>query len=170
MEYLAANVLKLTVEFAAMVTPGISFFIHFFSKKKISSWLVGTRWLFVRDLVCSLSGYCRVSVCLEENQMCGTHCKSQISRLGSRFLIAVCQAVNTEMLPIISSVVCLILKSTTEGIKGKCVFYWGGGPGLRRGGSLVNILQMKEGQTCFLRNREKVTVFRLAWKKLHHVG
>ena len=32
----------------------------------------------------------------------------------------------------------------------------GGGPGLRRGGSLVNILQIGEGQTCFIRNRGRV--------------
>ena len=35
----------------------------------------------------------------------------------------------------------------------------GGGPGLRRGGSLINFLQIGEGQTCFIRNRGKVTVF-----------
>ena len=28
----------------------------------------------------------------------------------------------------------------------------GGGPGLRRGGSLVNFLQIGEGQTCFILN------------------
>ena len=33
------------------------------------------------------------------------------------------------------------------------------GPGLRRGGSLVNFLQIGEGQTCFIRNRGRVTVF-----------
>ena len=33
-----------------------------------------------------------------------------------------------------------------------------GGPGLRRGGSLVNFLQIEEGQTCFIRNRGRVTV------------
>ena len=35
----------------------------------------------------------------------------------------------------------------------------GGGPGLRRGGSLVNFLQIGEGQTCFILNRGRVTVF-----------
>ena len=35
----------------------------------------------------------------------------------------------------------------------------GGGPGLRRGGSLVNILQIGEAQTCFIRNRGRVAVF-----------
>ena len=39
-----------------------------------------------------------------------------------------------------------------------------GGPGLRRGGSFVNFLQTGEGQTCFILNRGKVTVF-LAKKK-----
>ena len=34
-----------------------------------------------------------------------------------------------------------------------------GGPGLRRGGSLVNVLQIGEAQTCFIRNRGRVTVF-----------
>ena len=29
----------------------------------------------------------------------------------------------------------------------------------RRGGSLVNILQIGEGQTCFIRSRGKVAVF-----------
>ena len=32
-------------------------------------------------------------------------------------------------------------------------------PGLRRGGSLVNILQIGEGQTCLIRSRARVTVF-----------
>ena len=45
----------------------------------------------------------------------------------------------------------------------------GGGPGLRRGGSFVNILQIVEGQTCFICNRGRVIVF-LARKKLLHVG
>ena len=35
----------------------------------------------------------------------------------------------------------------------------GGGPGLRRRGSLVNFLQIGEGQTCFILNRGRVTVF-----------
>ena len=47
--------------------------------------------------------------------------------------------------------------------KGRYVFNWGGGmgggPGLRRGGSLVNILQIGEAQTCFIRNRGRVAVF-----------
>ena len=34
-----------------------------------------------------------------------------------------------------------------------------GGPGLRRGGSLVIFLQIEEGQTCFIPNRGRVTVF-----------
>ena len=34
-----------------------------------------------------------------------------------------------------------------------------GGPGLRRGGLLVFFLQIGEGQTCFIRNRGRVTVF-----------
>ena len=34
-------------------------------------------------------------------------------------------------------------------------FLWG----LRRGGSLVNFLQIEEGQTCFILNRGRVTVF-----------
>ena len=40
---------------------------------------------------------------------------------------------------------------------------------LRRGGSLVNFLQIGEGQTCFILNRGRVTVF-LARKKLPHVA
>ena len=35
----------------------------------------------------------------------------------------------------------------------------GGGPGLLRGGSLVNILQIWEGETCLIRSRGRVTVF-----------
>ena len=34
----------------------------------------------------------------------------------------------------------------------------GGGPGLRRGGSFVNILQIWEGQTCFICNWGRVIV------------
>ena len=46
----------------------------------------------------------------------------------------------------------------------------GDGPGLRRGsGSLVNFLQIGEGQTCFILNRGRVTVF-LQGKKLLHVA
>ena len=44
-----------------------------------------------------------------------------------------------------------------------------GGPGLRRGGLLVNILQIGEGQTCFIRNQGRVTVF-FGNEKLLHVG
>ena len=44
-----------------------------------------------------------------------------------------------------------------------------GGPGLRGGGSLENFLQIGEGQTCFILNRGRVTVF-LARKKLPHVA
>ena len=44
-----------------------------------------------------------------------------------------------------------------------CVFAGGWGLGLRRGGSLVNLSQIGEGQTCFIRNRRRATVF-LAWK------
>ena len=40
-----------------------------------------------------------------------------------------------------------------------CVFVGGGGLGLRRGGSLVNFSQIGEGQTCFIRNRGRATVF-----------
>ena len=35
----------------------------------------------------------------------------------------------------------------------------GGGSGPRRGGSLVNFLQIGEGQTCFIRNWGRVIVF-----------
>ena len=41
----------------------------------------------------------------------------------------------------------------------------GGGPGLRMAGSLLNFLQIGEGQTCFIFNRGRVTVF-LYIKKL----
>ena len=45
------------------------------------------------------------------------------------------------------------------------MFYQGGGRGLQRGGSLVSILQIGEGQTCFTRNRGRVAVF-FARKKI----
>ena len=45
----------------------------------------------------------------------------------------------------------------------------GGGAGLRREGSLLNCLQIGEGQTCFILNRGRVTVF-LARNKLLHVA
>ena len=53
-------------------------------------------------------------------------------------------------------------------------FIWRGGgggcrPGLRRRGSLVNFLQIGEGQTCFILKWGRVTVF-LARKKLLHVA
>ena len=52
----------------------------------------------------------------------------------------------------------------------KGTFFIGGvGPGLRRGGSLVNFLQIGEGQTCFILNRGRVTVL-LARKKLLNVA
>ena len=41
----------------------------------------------------------------------------------------------------------------------------GGGPGLRRGGSFVNILQIWEGQTCFICNRGRVIV---SWQGKNH--
>ena len=58
--------------------------------------------------------------------------------------------------------------------KGRYVFNWvggggEGGPGLRRGGSLLNIFQIGEGQTCFIRNRGRVKYF-FARKNLLHVG
>ena len=37
-------------------------------------------------------------------------------------------------------------------------FIGGGGPGSRRGGSLVNISQIGEGQTCLIRSRGRVIV------------
>ena len=40
-----------------------------------------------------------------------------------------------------------------------CVFAGGWGLGLRRGRSLVNFSQIGEGQTCFIRNRGRATVF-----------
>ena len=51
--------------------------------------------------------------------------------------------------------------------EGTFFFFWGGGvreggvggPGLRRGGLLVFFLQIGKGQTCFIRNRRRVTVF-----------
>ena len=48
-------------------------------------------------------------------------------------------------------------------------FIGGWGPRLRREGSLVNFLQIGEGQTCFILNRGRVTVF-LARTKLLHVA
>ena len=44
----------------------------------------------------------------------------------------------------------------------------GGGPGLRRGGSLLNFFQIVDGQTSFIRDWGRVTAF-LARKKLLHV-
>ena len=35
----------------------------------------------------------------------------------------------------------------------------GGGPGLQRGGSLVIFLQIGKGQTCFILNQGRITVF-----------
>ena len=52
---------------------------------------------------------------------------------------------------------------------GKARFLLGGGPRLRRGGSLVIFLQIGEGQTCFILNLGRVTVF-LARKKFLHVA
>ena len=49
-------------------------------------------------------------------------------------------------------------------------FFLGGGgrrPGLWMGGSLVNFLQIGEGQTCFILNRGRVTVFLVRKKLLH---
>ena len=46
----------------------------------------------------------------------------------------------------------------------------GGGPGLRRGGSLVNFLQIGEGQTCFIRNRGRVTGFFWGKEKNHSMS
>ena len=40
----------------------------------------------------------------------------------------------------------------------------GGGPGFRRGGSLVNFLQIEEGQTSFIRNRGRVKGFFFFWQ------
>ena len=51
--------------------------------------------------------------------------------------------------------------------------YWGGGgggPGLRRGGSLLSFLEIGEGQTCFILNRGRVTVSFWYGKKLLHVA
>ena len=62
---------------------------------------------------------------------------------------------------------CFWTKKTS--CKRRYVFYWGGGPRLRRGGSLVHFWQIGEGQTCFILNRGRVTVF-LARKKLLHVA
>ena len=48
------------------------------------------------------------------------------------------------------------------------MFFVGGGGWARRGGSLINFLQIEEGQTCFILNWGRVTVF-LVRKKLLHV-
>ena len=42
----------------------------------------------------------------------------------------------------------------------------GSGLGPRRGGSLVNFLQIEEGQTCFIRNRGRVTGFFFGKEKI----
>ena len=49
-------------------------------------------------------------------------------------------------------------------------FIGGGGLGLQRGGSLVNFLQIVEGQICFIRNRGRVPVFFGMEEKLLHVA
>ena len=50
-------------------------------------------------------------------------------------------------------------------------FIGGGGTGLRRGGSLVNFLQIGEAQTCFIRNGGGGgSQFFLARKKFIHVA
>ena len=54
------------------------------------------------------------------------------------------------------------------GVREGTFFIGGGRPGLRRGESFVNILQIGEGQTCFVCNRGKVSF--LARNKLLHVG
>ena len=47
----------------------------------------------------------------------------------------------------------------TPNVREGTFFIGGGGPGLWRGGSFVNILQIVEGQTCFICNRGRVIVF-----------
>ena len=61
--------------------------------------------------------------------------------------------------PFISSLTHWREKQKYQVREGTFLIGGGSGPGLRRGGSLVNILQIGEGQTCFLRNRGRVTVF-----------
>ena len=63
----------------------------------------------------------------------------------------------------------ILLKLLTTLIREGTFFIGGGGPGLRRGGSFVNILQIWEGQTCFICNRGRVIV---SWqgKKILLVG
>ena len=53
---------------------------------------------------------------------------------------------------------------------GKVRFLLGGGPGLRRGGSLLSFLEIGEGQTCFILNRGRVTVSFWYGKKLLHAA
>ena len=53
-------------------------------------------------------------------------------------------------------------KAAVQRLLGESTFFIGGeggGPGFRRRGSLVNLLQTGEGQTCFIRSRGRVTVF-----------
>ena len=77
-------------------------------------------------------------------------------REGKFFVVGVCVRVH----------VCACVRACVR----VCVFAAGGGGlGLRRGRSLVNFSQIGEGQTCFIRNRGRATVF-LARKKLLHVA
>ena len=55
--------------------------------------------------------------------------------------------------------------SSSSSVREGTFFIRGGGPGPQRGGSLVNILQFGEGQTCFICNRGRVIVLFLARKK-----
>lgn len=137
---LAANALHLAVQFAARKTPNFEVFFFFFlildgdsknflfnsAKKKMTSRSVGRRDIshFIRPWPCLChSQVTVVCLCVLKKSRCAVHSASArdsegFLEQGLRYLAVVCQAANTEMSPIFSSVVCLILKSTRGGIKG----------------------------------------------------
>ena len=51
-----------------------------------------------------------------------------------------------------------VIRSTCFVLREGTFLIGGGGPGLRRGGSFVNILQIWEGQNCFICNWGRVIV------------
>ena len=65
-----------------------------------------------------------------------------------------------------------MLRPSACSFRGRYVFNWGtrggGGPGLWRGGSPVKCFQIGEGQTCFVRNRGRITIF--GKEKILHVA
>ena len=65
-------------------------------------------------------------------------------REGTFFVVGVCVRACARVCACVRACVCVC---------------GGGGLGLRREGSLVNFSQIGEGQTCFIRNQGRATVF-----------